>query len=713
VRLDWLALAVALLALSAEPSEAVRRYVNPRSADNLGTGVDSTSSGGTRAWRNVWFALTQASNWDTLVMQPGCWGEGGGNCADEGSSPPMTPSISGIGPRGATGAKPKVILSSTFTGAAQWNTSSITTVWNNHTYRVTSGAAYQTQADHIRAYGIGFEGGAILLSSAANHADGADSSTVEYCRTNHSMAMQGAKDSKFYRNVLSNTSWTGVGAVSLAPSGNNIRDCFLVRTSAVRACERDTIRGNQITVHQTRTGHLGTWQMRDQNDSCVVDSNRTTLRWLEPNWTAASAAVTLWRSRCFSFKDNHWDFRPDYSVAIFQLTGFLLRDSSFQHSFKRDTILMGTVGQTGVCQEMYAVFAATGSDSAGGGDGCAPHNHSVVFDSCLVRSQGDAFNFQSADNWTIKNSILVARGLGANRNQGVLGQKYRMRGLVFNSNTVITLSDPVFNTVAGVFGDSLRSLGEMRDCAGGITTNDPRNLLAHHNIFYKRKGADDDENLIKFDANLQGLWSFSNNLYFSNGGNSDFAVLMGNTPSPIGSGGLWFQNTGGRGDAGSQWSDPSFTYSWADNDSTDLANFTAAIPCGQAQIDLFESSLLHAGALAPAAGTTISDIEDEAPLIANDAIHWKWTAPDRGLEYEIRYSTSEITDANFSAATLLTGPPTPGSPGSTDRVSAMALASNTVYYLGIRFKNACGTWSLVGTGCGATLTTGPPQNFCP
>lgn len=76
-----------------------------------------------------------------------------------------------------------------------------------------------------------------------------------------------------------------------------------------------------------------------------------------------------------------------------------------------------------------------------------------------------------------------------------------------------------------------------------------------------------------------------------------------------------------------------------------------------------------------------------------------WTAPgDDGTTgtataYDIRYSTSPITAANWDAAIQITDEPTPSAPGSTESYTISGLQESTVYYVAIKTSDEVPNWS--------------------
>jgi hypothetical protein len=103
---------------------------------------------------------------------------------------------------------------------------------------------------------------------------------------------------------------------------------------------------------------------------------------------------------------------------------------------------------------------------------------------------------------------------------------------------------------------------------------------------------------------------------------------------------------------------------------------------------------------------------DIADLLAvnptSSAVTLTWTAPgddaDSGTasQYDIRYSTSVITDANWIAATPLTGVPTPSPAGTGESFTVTNLTSNTTYYFAVMTADEIPNWSGLSNVAGAT-----------
>jgi hypothetical protein len=96
-----------------------------------------------------------------------------------------------------------------------------------------------------------------------------------------------------------------------------------------------------------------------------------------------------------------------------------------------------------------------------------------------------------------------------------------------------------------------------------------------------------------------------------------------------------------------------------------------------------------------------------------DSITLHWTAPgDDGstgtaAQYDIRYLTSAITDANWNSATQANGEPEPHTAGTTESFTIDNLQSSTTYYFAIKASDESQNWSALSNN--AIKATGPEQ----
>jgi uncharacterized protein (TIGR02145 family) len=89
----------------------------------------------------------------------------------------------------------------------------------------------------------------------------------------------------------------------------------------------------------------------------------------------------------------------------------------------------------------------------------------------------------------------------------------------------------------------------------------------------------------------------------------------------------------------------------------------------------------------------------EVKSVTSNSATLEWTAPgDDGntgtaSEYDIRYSTSNITESNWSSATECNGEPTPKLAGSSESFIVTGLKSSTTYYFAIKTSDEVLNWS--------------------
>ena len=108
-----------------------------------------------------------------------------------------------------------------------------------------------------------------------------------------------------------------------------------------------------------------------------------------------------------------------------------------------------------------------------------------------------------------------------------------------------------------------------------------------------------------------------------------------------------------------------------------------------------------------------------APNATPTSVSLSWTAPGddsttgTATAYDVRYSLSNITDANWGSATQVSGEPTPAAAGTVQNFEVTGLNSSTTYYLAIKASDDAGNWSgLSNVVAKATLPeTTPPANI--
>jgi len=119
--------------------------------------------------------------------------------------------------------------------------------------------------------------------------------------------------------------------------------------------------------------------------------------------------------------------------------------------------------------------------------------------------------------------------------------------------------------------------------------------------------------------------------------------------------------------------------------------------------------------------TTLAMIDTTPPasitnLAASDptssSITLTWTAPgddgnsDTASEYDIRYSSSTITETNWDSVTRCSGEPTPKPAGNSESFVVTGLNPNTTYYFAIKTADEVPNWSIISNVPSDTTTPG-------
>lgn len=106
--------------------------------------------------------------------------------------------------------------------------------------------------------------------------------------------------------------------------------------------------------------------------------------------------------------------------------------------------------------------------------------------------------------------------------------------------------------------------------------------------------------------------------------------------------------------------------------------------------------------------------------VAYNSAQLTWSAPgDDGsigtaTQYDLRYSTATITEANFASATRWSSMPTPAIAGTQQTVTVTGLNPSTTYYFAIKTADDASNWSAISnvamktTGAAPDLTRPAP-----
>lgn len=96
-------------------------------------------------------------------------------------------------------------------------------------------------------------------------------------------------------------------------------------------------------------------------------------------------------------------------------------------------------------------------------------------------------------------------------------------------------------------------------------------------------------------------------------------------------------------------------------------------------------------------------------------VNLSWTAPgDDGnvgtaAAYDVRYSTANITEANWAAASQVTGEPAPKIAGSAESFSfPLTVVNGTTYYFAIKARDEANNWSALSNVVSVNIDSAPP-----
>jgi hypothetical protein len=250
-------------------------------------------------------------------------------------------------------------------------------------------------------------------------------------------------------------------------------------------------------------------------------------------------------------------------------------------------------------------------------------------------------------------------------------------------------------------GNSSWGVSEMR-CGvgqwGPSWSTDGRMVFTNNLIYQLVPGGAGTEQAMgwNFSTSTDQLTS-NGNLYFMAGKSPSRAIeyqIQGQNAVyvPPGPGTSW-ATTYGR-DANSYWGSPRFADSTFTNFDPHPGPGSFAI--GRA-LDGTDIGALAASGPDQVAPGSVSNLN--ATEIYDNKCWLTWSAPgDDGATglaaaYDLRYSTTPITSANFASATAVTPQPTPLAAGSAQSYLALNLTPGTTYYFAIKARDEAGNWA--------------------
>jgi hypothetical protein len=431
-------------------------------------------------------------------------------------------------------------------------------------------------------------------------------------------------------------------------------------TDSLVKAARDTV---QDCVFNLTATDLGGHIIRMRSlEACVFDRNSWNIT-SQQGAVGSSATKLFWVRNC-KFRDCHWTIVDNCTGTCDEAGWFMQRDYTQGNYWARDTIDMSGPGDV--------QFFGSGSGS---------YPESVMgnrYDHVLVRLSGNspyggAMVYQDGARWdTLTNCTIVGRGSGLLMN-GVL-----------NGPTLVDHCTIVgFSPNVGTLGFDLS--------ANTFWTG---KVAFRSNIFYTHGNAPRVRNSVAMyipPSAVQGSLVSNNNLFWVPIYMAGFGLSAPGVGKPF--------CAAVQADSASVFGSPRF------RDTTSVQSFDGRLAAGSWAIGAgWGGSDAGANPLS-AVNTDLAGPVPVGNLVAINATGTsavlQWAAPadppnlGAAVHYDLRQSTSPITDGNFLSASPVSGVPTPKAPGAFQSVVVPGLTSGSTYYFGLRSQDAAGNWSAI------------------
>ena len=446
--------------------------------------------------------------------------------------------------------------------------------------------------------------------------------------------------------------------------------------SGTANAEYDTLRGNIIDLGNVIPSH--NFKIRGYSQNCVIDSNRVTATYT--SGSGDGVARIFYNSSNNVLRDNYWRFE---ATAAFPgggepWNGFVLRDSSRNYVFERDTVLLGLSSSFRI-RGMVA-GAGTFTNSVAGNR----------WTQCVYKTNSYIFNQDRFTNGVIEHSIFASSGGNA---LWFLGQVVNSRiehNLIWGARQPLKFDAP-FSGGADIRSNIFYSEGASSASNGGGIVQYSRGaetgFTADHNLFFTPTSDSDGDRSLNWCC------------YFT---------------SEPGVGTSWHNLTGQ--DGNSRHGSPRLA-------DSSFVGLDAALLPGSAAIGVGAGGSNAGPTMGPGGGgstdtqppATINDLAASQPT--NDTLLLSWTSPGddgfqgRVLTYDLRWSFQPITDANFGSSPRALVAPQPRDGGTQQTYVMTGLNQGTTYYFAFKTVDDSGNWSglsNVASGTTANLDVTPP-----
>ncbi len=131
-------------------------------------------------------------------------------------------------------------------------------------------------------------------------------------------------------------------------------------------------------------------------------------------------------------------------------------------------------------------------------------------------------------------------------------------------------------------------------------------------------------------------------------------------------------------------------------------------PTKNKDVELFTAENVSTGSTDTTAPNAVSTLAAGAVTSSTVALTWTATGDDGATgtasQYDLRYSTSAITAANFSSASQVSGEPTPKAAGGSESYTVGGLQASTKYYFALKVGDEVPNWSAISNLPSATTS---------
>lgn len=484
--------------------------------------------------------------------------------------------------------------------------------------------------------------------------------SVAWCTLGY-LQFGGSKDCMALRNTVN-------GQVRFAAnSGLACYDHGVFDPNCVAPAERDTMRGNVVNFGAVYPGSRA-MVFHGHSQTCVVDSNAFNATLTAGGQYPSESGIVMasYNSYHHTFRDNRWTVEATADHPYDTWRAITLRDSTHDFLFERDTLLAGV----GSDKSIHVQVANSGNYPGSVRD----NRWNGVF---YKFARG---NFEAQDLWlgTVVENSVIASNTG--RALYVLNtmRDGKLRNNTFYAGGQAIRFDEAMAGSCEFTSNIVYSRGVGGPSATGCQVmwmNGTANLLSNGNLFFTPS-------------------------YSSSPGDRSLGWCCYSASKP-GAGQPWNLRTGQ--DANSVYGSPLFVDSTFATFDPTLRPGSRAIAAALGGGDV--GAVPYGPDLIPPAGIANLDtlqVYDRTLLL-------KWTATGdngsygRADAYDLRWSTSPITEATFASATPVSPQPPVAPAGTPQSYLFGDLTPGVTYWFAIRARDENWNWSPVSNVRVATM----------